>query len=226
MISSTPVIVSYAKEGPTPKVNSVTRKASLCDVVPHCQEILFRFAKGFSIRKLAQIARSGRIRFCLSRLGWHRWRIPPGTGAGSLERKCLVSLHWFLIFRIPASTKKHAPMADFLETGKESSRLHAERPSRSSVKLKPLAGNPVVLFFYPQLTTAGVLHQRRCAYRDRPTYEMKARRRPMFDISTDNAESHIKISRDKIPSLPFALLVDEDHAMSEEVRRAWREKTW
>ena len=43
----------------------------------------------------------------------------------------------------------------------------------------------------------------------------------MFGISTDTAESHVKF-RDKY-SLPFPLLVDEDHKMSEKYG-AWREK--
>jgi len=110
-------------------------------------------------------------------------------------------------------------MADFLEPGKKAPAFTLKDQVGSSVKLKDLAGNPVVLFFYPRDNTPGCTKEA-CAFRDRYD-EMKAAGARLFGISTDNAESHIKF-RDKF-ELPFALLVDEDHAMSEKYG-AWREK--
>ena len=63
------------------------------------------------------------------------------------------------------------------------------------------------------------MHQRGCALRDRWS-ELKKLKAHVFGVSTDSAESHIKF-KDKF-DLPFPLLVDEDHAMSE--KYAWREK--
>jgi len=110
-------------------------------------------------------------------------------------------------------------MADFLEPGKKAPAFTLQDQDGNSVKLKDLAGKPVVLFFYPRDDTPGCTKEA-CAFRDRYG-EMKAAGAQLFGISTDNAESHIKF-RDKF-ELPFALLVDEDHAMSEKYG-AYREK--
>lgn len=110
-------------------------------------------------------------------------------------------------------------MADFLEPGQKAPAFTLKDQDGTSVKLKDLAGKPVVLYFYPRDDTPGCTKEA-CAFRDRYD-EMNAAGAQLFGVSTDSAESHIKF-RDKF-ELPFALLVDEDHAMSEKYG-AWREK--
>ena len=110
-------------------------------------------------------------------------------------------------------------MADFLEPGSEAPAFTLKDQDGNSVKLKDLAGSPVVLYFYPRDDTPGCTKEA-CAFRDRYD-EMKATGAKLFGVSPDNAESHNKF-REKF-DLPFPLLVDEDHKMSE-TYGAWREK--
>lgn len=110
-------------------------------------------------------------------------------------------------------------MADFLEPGSKAPAFTLKDQDGNSVKLKDLAGSPIVLYFYPRDNTPGCTKQA-CAFRDRFD-EIQATGARLFGISTDGAESHVKF-RDKF-ELPFALLVDEDHKMSEKYG-AWREK--
>ncbi len=110
-------------------------------------------------------------------------------------------------------------MADYLEPGKKAPAFTLKDQDGNTVRLKDLAGNPVVLYFYPRDNTPGCTKEA-CAFRDRYD-EMKATGAQLFGISTDSAESHIKF-RDEY-ELPFPLLVDADHAMSEKYG-AWREK--
>ena len=110
-------------------------------------------------------------------------------------------------------------MTDFLEPGTKAPAFTLKDQDGASVKLKDLAGAPVVLYFYPRDNTPGCT-QEACAFRDRFT-EVQATGAQLFGISTDSAESHIKF-RDKF-ELPFPLLVDQDHKMSEKYG-AWREK--
>lgn len=110
-------------------------------------------------------------------------------------------------------------MADFLEVGKKAPAFTLKDQDGNSVKMKDLAGAPVVLYFYPRDNTPGCTKEA-CAFRDRYA-EIQATGAQLFGISTDTAESHIKF-RDKF-ELPFPLLVDEDHKMSEKYG-AYREK--
>lgn len=110
-------------------------------------------------------------------------------------------------------------MADFIEPGKKAPAFTLKDQDGQTYKLKDLAGAPVVLYFYPRDNTPGCTKQA-CAFRDRYE-ELQATDAQLFGISTDTAESHIKF-RDKF-ELPFPLLVDEDHKMSEKYG-AYREK--
>lgn len=110
-------------------------------------------------------------------------------------------------------------MADFLEPGTKSPAFTLQDQDGNTVKLSDLAGNPVVLYFYPRDNTPGCTKEA-CAFRDRYD-EIKATGAQLFGISPDTAESHVKF-RDEF-ELPFPLLVDTDHAMSEKYG-AWREK--
>ncbi|EMI57416.1 bacterioferritin comigratory protein [Rhodopirellula sallentina SM41] len=110
-------------------------------------------------------------------------------------------------------------MADYLEPGKKAPAFTLKDQDGNTVRLKDLAGNPVVLYFYPRDNTPGCTKEA-CAFRDRYD-EMKSLGAQLFGISTDSAESHVKF-RDEY-ELPFPLLVDANHAMSEKYG-AWREK--
>ncbi len=110
-------------------------------------------------------------------------------------------------------------MAEFLEPGTKAPAFTLKDQDGKSVKLKDYAGRPVVLFFYPRDDTPGCTKEA-CAFRDRYA-EIQATGAAIFGISTDSAESHVKF-REKF-NLPFPLLVDENHAMSEKYG-AYREK--
>jgi peroxiredoxin Q/BCP len=110
-------------------------------------------------------------------------------------------------------------MADFIDPGKKAPAFTLKDQDGQTVKLKDLAGSPVVLFFYPKDNTPGCTKEA-CAFRDRYA-ELQAAGAQLFGISTDSAESHVNF-REKF-ELPFPLLVDENHAMSEKYG-AYREK--
>ncbi|MFG0288225.1 MAG: thioredoxin-dependent thiol peroxidase [Rhodopirellula sp. JB044] len=110
-------------------------------------------------------------------------------------------------------------MADYLEVGKKAPAFTLKDQDGNTVRLKDLAGSPVVLYFYPRDNTPGCTKEA-CAFRDRYD-EMKSLGAQLFGVSTDSAESHVKF-RDEY-ELPFPLLVDANHAMSEKYG-AWREK--
>lgn len=110
-------------------------------------------------------------------------------------------------------------MTDFLEPGKKAPAFTLKDQDGNLVKLSGLAGKPVVLYFYPRDNTPGCTKQA-CAFRDRYA-EIQATGAQLYGVSTDSAESHVKF-RDEF-ALPFPLLVDADHGMSEKYG-AWREK--
>src|SRR6056297_4194295 len=110
-------------------------------------------------------------------------------------------------------------MADWIEPGKKAPAFTLATDSGDKVKLSDLKGQPVVVYFYPRDDTPGCTKEA-CALRDRYD-EIQQHGVHLFGVSTDDAESHTKF-RQKY-SLPFPLLVDADHAMSEKYG-AWREK--
>ncbi|TWT83262.1 putative peroxiredoxin bcp [Planctomycetes bacterium CA13] len=110
-------------------------------------------------------------------------------------------------------------MADWIEAGQKAPAFTLKDDSGSKVKLADLKGNPVVVYFYPRDDTPGCTKEA-CAFRDRYD-EMKKLGIQLLGVSCDTAESHTKF-REKY-TLPFPLLVDADHAMSEKYG-AWREK--
>lgn len=110
-------------------------------------------------------------------------------------------------------------MADWLEPGETAPAFTLKDHDGKKVKLSDLKGHPVVLYFYPRDDTPGCTKEA-CAFRDRYD-EMKKLGAQLFGVSADSAESHIKF-REKY-SLPFPLLVDEEHVMLEKYG-AWREK--
>jgi peroxiredoxin Q/BCP len=110
-------------------------------------------------------------------------------------------------------------MADWTEPGKRAPAFTLRDDQGNQVRLSALKGRPVVLYFYPRDDTPGCTKEA-CAFRDR-FEDLQKRNVHLFGVSTDSAESHVKF-REKY-DLPFPLLVDSDHAVSEKYG-AWREK--
>jgi thioredoxin-dependent peroxiredoxin len=110
-------------------------------------------------------------------------------------------------------------MAEWIEPGKKAPAFTLTADDGKKVKLSDLAGNPVVLYFYPKDDTPGCTKEA-CAFRDRRA-EMEDLGARVLGVSPDTVESHAKF-RDKF-SLNFPLLADPNHAVAEKYG-AWREK--
>jgi len=79
------------------------------------------------------------------------------------------------------------------------------------VRLSDLRGKRVVLYFYPKDDTPGCTRQA-CGFRD--TYAgLEEKNSVVLGVSPDGVESH-QAFKSKF-GLPFPLLVDEDHQISE-----------
>ena len=87
------------------------------------------------------------------------------------------------------------------------------------VRLSDFAGKKVVLYFYPKDNTPGCTRQA-CAFA--AAYDEFARKNAVvIGVSRDGAQSHVKFAEKY--NLPFILLSDPDHAVTE-AYGAWQEK--
>ena len=87
------------------------------------------------------------------------------------------------------------------------------------VRLSDFAGKKVVLYFYPKDNTPGCTRQA-CAFA--AAYDEFARKNAVvIGVSRDGAQSHAKFAEKY--NLPFILLSDPDHAVTE-AYGAWQEK--
>jgi peroxiredoxin Q/BCP len=93
--------------------------------------------------------------------------------------------------------------------------------SGEEVSLQSLRGKPVVLYFYPRDDTPGCTTQA-CGIRD-AWGEFEQRGAVVLGVSPDSVKKHVKF-REKY-GLPFTLLADEDHAVSE-AYGVWVEKSF
>ena len=89
-----------------------------------------------------------------------------------------------------------------------------------TVRLADLAGRRVVLYFYPKDDTPGCTAQA-CGFRD-AYLQIEERNAIVLGISPDGVKSHTRF-KTKF-DLPFRLLADEDHAVTE-AYGAWGEKS-
>jgi len=80
-----------------------------------------------------------------------------------------------------------------------------------TVRLKDFRGQKVVLYFYPKDDTPGCTTEA-CSFRDAFS-KFKKRGIQVFGVSPDNEASHKKFAAKY--KLPFALLADTDHAISD-----------
>jgi peroxiredoxin Q/BCP len=80
-----------------------------------------------------------------------------------------------------------------------------------TVRLKDLRGQKVVLYFYPKDDTPGCTKEA-CAFRD-AFADYKKRNIKVLGVSLDSEASHKKFAAKY--KLPFTLLADTDHAISD-----------
>jgi peroxiredoxin Q/BCP len=93
--------------------------------------------------------------------------------------------------------------------------------SGETVRLSGLRGKPVVLYFYPKDDTPGCTAQA-CGIRD--VYgELEREGAVVLGVSPDDEASHEQFKRKY--SLPFTLLADPDHGVSE-AYGVWGERTY
>jgi peroxiredoxin Q/BCP len=89
------------------------------------------------------------------------------------------------------------------------------------VTLSSLRGRPVVLYFYPKDNTPGCTTQA-CAIRDSYA-DFETKNAVVLGVSPDSESSHVKF-KEKY-GLPFTLLADPDHAISEQYG-VWKERSF
>jgi len=106
-----------------------------------------------------------------------------------------------------------------VEEGKPAPTFTLPSDSGEDVSLESLRGKPVVLYFYPKDDTPGCTAQA-CGIRDQ-WGEFDERGAVVLGVSPDSETSHVKF-KEKY-GLPFTLLADEDHAVSE-AYGVWVEK--
>jgi thioredoxin-dependent peroxiredoxin len=107
-----------------------------------------------------------------------------------------------------------------LKIGSKAPAFSAPDQSGKKLSLKDFAGKTVVLYFYPKDDTPGCTTEA-CNFRDE-SKAFAARGAVIVGVSPDDAKSHTKFI-EKF-SLPFPLLADTDHKISE-AYGVWVEKS-
>ncbi|MCB0113755.1 MAG: thioredoxin-dependent thiol peroxidase [Caldilineaceae bacterium] len=107
-----------------------------------------------------------------------------------------------------------------LNVGDVAPDFEAATDSGETVKLSDFRGKRVILYFYPKDDTPGCTTQA-CGFRDNYTV-IQDKNAVVLGVSPDDVASHVKF-KNKF-SLPFPLLADEDHAISE-AYGVWGEKS-
>ena len=108
-----------------------------------------------------------------------------------------------------------------VEAGSQAPDFELESDGGKRVRLSSLRGQPVVLYFYPKDDTPGCTLQA-CEIRDSWS-DFEDRGAVVLGVSPDSVESHEKF-RAKY-DLPFTLLADPDHAVSE-LYGVWGEREY
>ncbi len=106
-----------------------------------------------------------------------------------------------------------------LKEGDAAPAFSASNEKGQTIQLADFQGKKLVLYFYPKDDTPGCTAQA-CSLRD--SYgAFQAKGYEILGVSPDSVKKHVKF-QEKF-SLPFALLADEDHAVSE-AYGVWGEK--
>ncbi len=108
-----------------------------------------------------------------------------------------------------------------VEEGKPAPDFELTSDSGEQVTLSGLRGTPVVLYFYPKDDTPGCTKQA-CDIRDGWAAFQRAGA-VVLGVSPDKEASHAKFKAKY--QLPFALLADTDHAVSE-AYDVWKQKSF
>lgn len=98
-----------------------------------------------------------------------------------------------------------------LKPGDQAPDFQAVDEKNNPVSLSGLRGRKVILYFYPRDDTPGCTTQA-CGFRDNYA-EIEDKNAVVLGVSTDDAKSHQSF-KDKY-GLPFPLLIDADHQISE-----------
>ena len=106
------------------------------------------------------------------------------------------------------------------DVGDKAPAFSLQDQSGKTVKLSDFKGKQVVLYFYPKDDTPGCTKQA-CAFRDERSALLEAGA-VVLGVSPDSEASHAKFAGKY--KLPFPLLVDDGHAVSEKYG-AWGEKS-
>jgi peroxiredoxin Q/BCP len=106
-----------------------------------------------------------------------------------------------------------------VETGSPAPDFTLVSDAGEPVTLSALRGRPVVLYFYPKDDTPGCTTQA-CGIRD-SWGEFEERGAVVLGVSPDGVTNHVKFKGKY--GLPFTLLADEDHSVSE-AYGTWVEK--
>ena len=99
----------------------------------------------------------------------------------------------------------------FPEVGSIAPDFESKTDAGEAIKLSDYRGQTVVLYFYPKADTPGCTKQA-CNFRDNYG-EFEKRAVPVLGVSWDSVEEQ-KAFKDKF-NLPFTLIADPDHAVSE-----------
>jgi peroxiredoxin Q/BCP len=107
-----------------------------------------------------------------------------------------------------------------VEEGRPAPDFSLNSDTGEAVTLSSFTGAPVVLYFYPRDDTPGCTAQA-CGIRD-AWGEFEKRGAVVLGVSPDSPTKHLKFKNKH--GLPFTLLADEDHAVSE-AYGVWVEKS-
>lgn len=111
-------------------------------------------------------------------------------------------------------------MSDTIEIGQAAPDFTATTDTGETVRLSDYKGKRVVLYFYPKDDTSGCTTQA-CGFRDNYV-DIEEKNAVVLGVSPDGVKSHQKFKSKY--DLPFTLIVDEDHSISE-AYGVWQEKS-
>ena len=107
-----------------------------------------------------------------------------------------------------------------LKIGDPAPHFTAPSDSGRDLSLKDFLGKKVILYFYPKDNTPGCTQQA-CDFRD-AMGRLRSNGVAVLGVSPDSVASHQKFK--KKHSLPFPLIVDEDHRIAQ-AYGVWQEKS-